>query len=81
MIEMKPKLFIDLSGGLIQQIVSDIDMDVIVVDFDDIETGRGKVVKILNTEKAYVFAGIEIDVNPEFVNRLFNQINLGDTNE
>jgi len=74
----KPKLFVDLSGGLVQQIISDTDIDVIVVDFDDIETGgNGKVVQI-DGMKAYVFAGIEVDVDKTFVEKAFRQIGKGD---
>jgi len=64
------KLFIDLTGGLIQSAVADTEVEIVVVDYDDL--GDDETVRI-DGDKAYIFSGISVEVNAERTNDLFRQ--------
>ena len=69
----KPKIIIDLSGGLVQQIMATQEVEVIVVDYDDLE-GDGPIVEIDGTSPAYVINTPAVDLFPDRVNELYQQI-------
>lgn len=72
---MAPKIIIDLSGGLVQSITSEIPIEVEVIDFYDLDPGQGRVVKIDGENDAYVYAGISVEVDPDRAKDLHRQIN------
>lgn len=51
--KVKPKVYIDLSGGVVQQILATEPIDIVIVDYDDLESGNGRVVEI-DRDPAYV---------------------------
>lgn len=67
------KVFIDMSGGLPHEIVSEVDLDVVVVDFDDDEGDT----KVIDGREGYVFEGVVADVDPKRVRKVFKSVEYG----
>ena len=65
------KVFIDLSGGLIHSAVADTEVELIFVDYDDIEDGEK--ITTIDGNDAYVFSGISVEVDAERTDSLFAQ--------
>ena len=76
----KPKVIIDISGGIIQSIISDTDIDGFVLDFDDIDDDEEDLIVRVDEGvdgamiPAYVSRLHMIEVSPERTRDLFNQI-------
>ncbi len=76
--KIKPKIFIDLSGGLVQQIMATENMDVIIIDYDDsdgMDEHPERTVKIDGEDPAYIYRGASVDAAPDRVIDLHRQIN------
>ena len=71
--ETKPRLFIDHSGGVFQQIIATQDVDIIIIDYEDLEND-GPFVVIDGVNKAYLYSGASPDIAPDRVEDLFKQI-------
>ena len=67
----KPKILIYMQGGLIQDIISDIDVNLIVID-TDADDVDAKDHEMLNGQDSYVaFYGVTYD--PDYVNATFEE--------
>lgn len=76
--EGKPKIVVVVEGGIIQTILTNNpDTEITIIDYDldqtdsvdnlvDIPQGEGKI------EKAYLYEGVQPEVNPERVEEIFN---------
>ena len=68
---VKPKVFIDITGGLVQYIGSEIDLDVTVVDYEDVSKEEANA--RIHGDLAYANVEFPVDVDPETVKELHRQ--------
>lgn len=72
----KPRILIDISGGLIQSIITDTDIDVVIYDFDT-EGCNDEDLSEINGDLAYVHAFDPVEVDEDNLEDILNQINRG----
>lgn len=64
---MKPRIVILLSGGIVQQVFTEVETDVVIIDLDDYEKQE------IDGQPSYVYRGDPVEVDPERTDDLFRQ--------
>jgi hypothetical protein len=65
----KPKVVIDITGGLVQSIDSEIDLDVVIIDYEDVSEEEANA--SIFGDLAYVILEFPVEVVPEHTQNLY----------
>lgn len=68
---MKPRMVITMNGGIIQYVSSDIDIDILLIDYD-IDDTDDDYIKIVNGTEAFVTIFKPDDVNSKIVDKVWH---------
>lgn len=74
----KPKVIVTIEGGLVTSVLSDNDLDVVVIDYDTDGVEENELVDILQNDstksQAYVYEGEVFEKNEERVHQIIGSI-------
>lgn len=71
---MKPKVIIEVEGGFIKNVSSDVDVDVLIIDYDCNGVNEEALTVIPTTGDQAICAVYNVDVNTKKVRNLYNII-------
>lgn len=68
---MKPRIVITVEGGIITRVASDVEGQIIILDYDIEGTDEEELVEDALGNKVYLYGGTEMEYDPDWVDNEF----------